>query len=198
MCQPFEQSQWDHASFSCQTVVQRVQEKDHCPMSITHPCLQLAYGWDWSFWHAGRLVQDHMQPGQGDGTFPSLDTSIANFWLVYKKDCGLLNEKAMPLKRFRLAVAHSLNQVNKPASKVGRPSSSSPPPPKKHYTPRPSLPKPQPDVRYDSLGHWPLHCDKRGRCNYCPKGVSRWKCQKCNVFLCLNANQECFAAYHQK
>uniref|UniRef100_A0A8C1CNC5 PiggyBac transposable element-derived protein domain-containing protein n=1 Tax=Cyprinus carpio carpio TaxID=630221 RepID=A0A8C1CNC5_CYPCA len=101
-----------------------------------------------------------------------LDLSIANSWLVYKRDCGLLNEKAMPLKRFRLAV--------------------------KHYTPRPSLPKPQPDVRYDSLGHWPLHCDKRGRCNYCPKGVSRWKCQKCNVFLCLNANQECFAAYHQK
>uniref|UniRef100_A0A671LFG7 PiggyBac transposable element-derived protein domain-containing protein n=1 Tax=Sinocyclocheilus anshuiensis TaxID=1608454 RepID=A0A671LFG7_9TELE len=92
-----------------------------------------------------------------------LDLSIANSWLDYKRDCGLLNEKAMPLKRFRLAVAHSLNQ--------------------KHYTPRPSLPKPQPDVRYDRLGHWPLHCDKRGRCNYCPKGVSRWKCQKCNVFL---------------
>ncbi|XP_050959103.1 piggyBac transposable element-derived protein 2 [Labeo rohita] len=127
-----------------------------------------------------------------------LDLSIANSWLVYKRDCGLLNEKAMPLKRFRLAVAHSLSQVKKPASKVGRPFSSSPPPPKKHYTPRASLPKPQPDVRYDSLGHWPLHCDKRGRCNYCPRGVSRWKCQKCNVFLCLNANQDCFAAFHQK
>uniref|UniRef100_A0A672L7S8 PiggyBac transposable element-derived protein domain-containing protein n=1 Tax=Sinocyclocheilus grahami TaxID=75366 RepID=A0A672L7S8_SINGR len=72
-----------------------------------------------------------------------LDLSIANSWLVYKRECGLLNEKAMPLKWFRLAVAHSLNQ--------------------KHYTPRPSLPKPQPDVRYDSLGHWPLHYDKRGR-----------------------------------
>ncbi|KAK9980141.1 hypothetical protein ABG768_013525 [Culter alburnus] len=126
-----------------------------------------------------------------------LDLFIANYWLVYKRDCGLLNEKAMPLKRFRLAVAHSLNQVNKPASKVGRPSSSSPSP-KKHYTPRPSLPKPQPDVRHDSLGHWPQHCDKQEWCNYCPKGVSRLKCQKCNVFLCLNANQECFAAYHQK
>lgn len=128
-----------------------------------------------------------------------LDLCIANSWLVYKRDCGLLNEKMMSLKRFRLAVAHSLNQVNKPASKVGRPSFSSPPPPqKKGYTPRPSQPKPQPDVRYDNLGHWPLHCDKRGRCNLCPKGVSRWKCQKCKVFLCLNANQECFAAYHHR
>ncbi|CAI5671983.1 unnamed protein product [Oreochromis niloticus] len=125
-----------------------------------------------------------------------LDLSIANSWLVYKRECGQLNQKPITLKRFRLAVAHSLKQVNKPASKVGRPSSSSPPPPKKRYTPRPS--QPQPDVRYDCFGHWPLHCDKRGRCNYCPKGVSRWKCQKCNVFLCLNASQECFAVYHQK
>uniref|UniRef100_A0A3P9CMK6 PiggyBac transposable element-derived protein domain-containing protein n=1 Tax=Maylandia zebra TaxID=106582 RepID=A0A3P9CMK6_9CICH len=94
-----------------------------------------------------------------------LDLSIANSWLVYKRECGQLNQKPITLKRFRLAVAPS---------------------------------QPQPDVRYDCFGHWPLHFDKRGRCNYCPKGVSRWKCQKCNVFLCLNASQECFAVYHQK
>jgi hypothetical protein len=127
-----------------------------------------------------------------------LDLCIANSWLVYKRDCGLLNEKPLCLKRFRLAVAHSLIKVNKYATKVGRPSFSSPPPENQKYTPRPSRPKPQPDVRYDNMGHWPLHSDKRGRCNLCPKGVSRWKCQKCNVFLCLSANQECFAAYHQK
>uniref|UniRef100_A0A3B4G8X8 PiggyBac transposable element-derived protein domain-containing protein n=1 Tax=Pundamilia nyererei TaxID=303518 RepID=A0A3B4G8X8_9CICH len=93
-----------------------------------------------------------------------LDLSIANSWLVYKRECGQLNQKPITLKRFRLAVAHSLKQVN-----------NSPSPPKKRYTPRPS--QPQPDVRYDCFGHWPLHCDK-------------WKCQKCNVFLCLNASQE--------
>lgn len=59
-----------------------------------------------------------------------LDLSIANSWLVYKRECGQLNQKPITLKRFRLAVAHSVKQVNKPASKVGRPSSSSPPPPK--------------------------------------------------------------------
>ncbi|XP_032436485.1 piggyBac transposable element-derived protein 2-like [Xiphophorus hellerii] len=127
-----------------------------------------------------------------------LDLCIANSWLLYKRDSSLLNEKPMSLKRFRLAVAHSLNQFNKPASKVGRPSSSSPPPEKTGYIPRPSRPKPQTDVRYDNVGHWPLHCEKRGRCNLCPKGVSRWKCEKCNVFLCLNANQECFKFYHQR
>ncbi|XP_024858094.1 uncharacterized protein LOC108249818 isoform X2 [Kryptolebias marmoratus] len=126
-----------------------------------------------------------------------LDLCIVNSWLVYKRDCVLLNQKPMSLKRFRLAVAHSLNHANKPESKAGRPSLS-PLSQRKGHTPRPSRPKPHPDVRYDGLGHWPLHCAKRGRCNLCPKGVSRWKCQKCNVFLCLNTNQECFVSYHQK
>ncbi|KAM4549860.1 piggyBac transposable element-derived protein 3-like isoform 1-T1 [Fundulus diaphanus] len=121
-----------------------------------------------------------------------LDLCIANSWLIYKRDCGLLNQKLMSLKRFRLAVAHSLNQANKPVPKSGLPSFTS------SCTLRPSRSKPQPDVRYDNLGHWPFNCHKRGRCNLCPKGVSRWKCQKCNVFLCLNTNKECFVAYHQK
>uniref|UniRef100_A0A3B5LLW8 PiggyBac transposable element-derived protein domain-containing protein n=1 Tax=Xiphophorus couchianus TaxID=32473 RepID=A0A3B5LLW8_9TELE len=98
-----------------------------------------------------------------------LDLCIANSWLLYKRDSGLQNEKPMSLKRFCLAVAHSLNH--------------SPPPEKTGYISRPSRPKPQTDVRYDNVGHWPLHCEKRGRCNLCPKGVSRWKCEKCNVFL---------------
>uniref|UniRef100_A0A8D0A1K3 PiggyBac transposable element-derived protein domain-containing protein n=1 Tax=Sander lucioperca TaxID=283035 RepID=A0A8D0A1K3_SANLU len=105
-----------------------------------------------------------------------LDLCISNAWLVYKRDCGLLKEKPMPLKRFHLAVAHSLKQ--------------------KCLPPRP--PQPQPDVRYDNYGHLPLHTDNRGRCCLCPKGVSRWKCGKCNVFLCLIEERECFAAYHRK
>lgn len=127
-----------------------------------------------------------------------LDLSVSNSWLVYKRDCGLLNEKPMPLKRFRLAVAQSLKQVNKPA-KVGRPASSSPTPmlsQKRHYTQ--TAQQPPPDVRYDNCGHLPLHSEKRGRCKVCPKGVSRWKCEKCLVFLCLNASQQCFVAYHKK
>uniref|UniRef100_A0A671W251 PiggyBac transposable element-derived protein domain-containing protein n=1 Tax=Sparus aurata TaxID=8175 RepID=A0A671W251_SPAAU len=128
-----------------------------------------------------------------------LDLCISNAWLVYKRDCRLLKETLLSLKKFRLAVAQTLAQVNKPASKVGQPSSASPPQMssnKKSNTQRPS--HPQPDVQYDNIGHLPLHSNKRGRCNLCPKGVSRWKCQKCHVFLCMNAKQECFAAYHQK
>uniref|UniRef100_A0AAY4B8K2 PiggyBac transposable element-derived protein domain-containing protein n=1 Tax=Denticeps clupeoides TaxID=299321 RepID=A0AAY4B8K2_9TELE len=91
-----------------------------------------------------------------------LDLCIANAWLVHKRDCALLNEKPLSLKRFCLAVAHNLH------------------------------------IHNENLGQLPLHSDNRGRCSLCPKGVSRWKCQKCKVFLCLNAHQQCFVAYHQK
>lgn len=53
---------------------------------------------------------------------------------------------------------------------------------KKSNTPRPY--QPQPDALYDNIGHLPLHSDKLGQCNFCPKGVPRWKCQKPNVCLC--------------
>lgn len=46
-----------------------------------------------------------------------LDLYVANSWLVYKRECGLVKQEAMSLKRFRLAVAHSLNQVNKTLSR---------------------------------------------------------------------------------
>ncbi|KAI9999745.1 hypothetical protein NQD34_011588 [Periophthalmus magnuspinnatus] len=70
----------------------------------------------------------------------ALDLCISNSWLIYKRDCDLLKEKPMPLKRFRLAVAHSLKQANKPAPRVGQPSSASSPQmscEKKRLPPRP-------------------------------------------------------------
>uniref|UniRef100_A0A672YEF1 PiggyBac transposable element-derived protein domain-containing protein n=1 Tax=Sphaeramia orbicularis TaxID=375764 RepID=A0A672YEF1_9TELE len=162
------------------STVKRWSKESQAKIAVPCPSLILAYnehmgGIDLS----DMLVHLYKTPAKSRrGYVPlfgyMLDLCIANSWLLYKRDNGLLNEKLMSLKRFRLAVAHSLNH------------------------PRPSRPKPQPDVRYDNVGHWPLHTEKRGRCNLCPKGVSRWKCGKCNVFLCLNANQQCFAAYHQR
>ncbi|CAB4062449.1 unnamed protein product [Lepeophtheirus salmonis] len=55
---------------------------------------------------------------------PSLIPAYNEHIGVYKRDCALLDEKPMPLTRFRLAVAHSLKQANKPASKVGQTSTS--------------------------------------------------------------------------
>lgn len=158
-------------------VEQRVQDKDCDPMHITHPCLQWAYGRNWSIRHAGSPVKDPCQvkemvyssfwihPWPVDCKTPGWRTrGTVTYWT--RKQC---------LKRFCLVVAHSLTQVNKPAFKIGWGSSSPPPPLKKEYTPRPAQPKPQLDVLYDNCGHWPLHCYKQGRCMMQFFPLLKWK-----------------------
>ncbi|XP_069025011.1 piggyBac transposable element-derived protein 3-like [Embiotoca jacksoni] len=151
------------------STVKRWSKEAHAKINVPCPSLIPAYNQHMGGVHLSNMVV-HLYKTPAKSRLPLfgyiLDLCISNSWLVYKSDCGLLIEKRMPLKRFRLAVVHNLMRVIKPAPKVGRPLSCSPPPQKKRSTPRPS--QPQPDVRYDNCGHWPLHCDKRGRCNLCP------------------------------
>nr|XP_029131430.1 piggyBac transposable element-derived protein 3-like [Labrus bergylta] len=61
-----------------------------------------------------------------------IDVSIANAWLIYKRDCNLLKEKPMPLKKFSLSVAAALKKANKLPARAGQsvtlsPEFSSPP-----------------------------------------------------------------------
>ncbi|GLD65345.1 piggyBac transposable element-derived protein 3-like protein [Lates japonicus] len=58
-----------------------------------------------------------------------INVSIANAWLIYKRDCDLLKEKPMPLKMFHLSVAATLKKANKVPAKVGQPSSEQYKPP---------------------------------------------------------------------
>ncbi|KAG7497753.1 hypothetical protein JOB18_043507 [Solea senegalensis] len=103
--------------------------KDRCPMPIAHAYNQHMGGLDLS----EMLVHMYKTLAKSRQWYLPLfgyilDLCISNAWLVYKRDCSLLKETLLPFKRFRLAVAHTLAQVSKPASKVGRPSSSSSPP----------------------------------------------------------------------
>lgn len=53
-------------------------------------------------------------------------------------------------------------------------------------------------VRYDGYQHWPEHMTNKGRCKVegC-KGQTRFKCSKCNIFLCIpNGSRNCFKEYH--
>uniref|UniRef100_A0A3B4A5I8 PiggyBac transposable element-derived protein domain-containing protein n=1 Tax=Periophthalmus magnuspinnatus TaxID=409849 RepID=A0A3B4A5I8_9GOBI len=142
------------------TSVQRWSKDAKVNIAVQCPSLIAAYNQDMSGIHlSDMLVYLYKTPAKSQRWyFPlfgyALDLCISNSWFVYKRDCDLLKEKTMPLKRFRLAVAHSLKQANKPAPRVGQP------------------PRPQPDVRYDNYGHWPLHTDNLGWCSLCPKGVS--------------------------
>ncbi|CAB4065245.1 unnamed protein product [Lepeophtheirus salmonis] len=91
------------------------------------------------------------------------------------------------------------SQPTKLVSKVGRPLTSSPSyvSTKKRSAPRPS--NHQPDEQHDYCGHLPLHCDKWGLCNLCPKGVSPdGNLKNAWFLLCLNASQQFFVLYHQK
>jgi len=54
------------------------------------------------------------------------------------------------------------------------------------------------DVRYDCVGHWPVHAEKKQRCKLCIKAYSRVKCVSCEKALCLTKDKNCFIAYHIK
>jgi len=54
------------------------------------------------------------------------------------------------------------------------------------------------DVRYDCVGHWPAHTEKRQRCKLCIKAYSMVKCVKCEKALCLTKDRNCFKEYHIK
>ena len=130
-----------------------------------------------------------------------LDAAVANAWLLYKREAQMLNARHVPLKAFRCEIASTLVKVNKKV-KVGRPLSATTTP--KRGNPKKTARKKatSSDVRYDCIDHWPMpmgsEAQARGRCAYCPKGVSGFKCSKCDVFLCLKNKQTCFVEYHKK
>lgn len=129
-----------------------------------------------------------------------VDTCVVNAWLLYKRHMKQANvKKIKPLLPFRAEIAHSLLKVNRVARNRGRPSSAaSSPIPAQVKTGRVFVPKPTNDVRFDQMGHFPLYIEKKQRCRLCIKAYSRWKCEKCEVALCLNKDNNCFKSFHCK
>lgn len=128
-----------------------------------------------------------------------MDLTVINAWIMYtriaKNDPSL---KPLSLAEFRIELGETLCKIDSNQQrKRGRPSDAPPPPPPpmKKTAAATSVPK---DVRYDGVGHWPVHIDKsKQRCKLegC-KGFTVFKCDKCNMFLCLNKNNNCFRKYH--
>jgi len=50
------------------------------------------------------------------------------------------------------------------------------------------------DVRYDCVGHWPAHTEKKQRCELCITDYSRVKYVKCEKAFCLTKDKNCFMA----
>lgn len=130
--------------------------------------------------------------------FHLIDICVVNGWLLYKRHCQQRKEKHMPLVHFRLEIANALLQSGKVVKrKRGRPSNevdNSVEPPRK----RSVCPAPVNDVRFDQIGHWPVHNSNKQRCKLCVTAKSRIRCSKCDVALCLHDKKNCFFQYHQK
>ena len=130
--------------------------------------------------------------------FHFIDLFIVTSWFQYIKDCQSLNvpkRKQKTLKLFRLELAEVLilrgyNPLDK--SSPGRHAL--------RHTYTQNLP---PQVRYDGSGHFPdWRIGSRQRCIVCANDAtpkfSYVACEKCNVYLCLNAARNCFRDYHKR
>ena len=51
------------------------------------------------------------------------------------------------------------------------------------------------DIRYDGIHHWPEFGDKLNRCRVCSM-LSFVSCSKCQIYLCLQKERNCFKQFH--
>ncbi|XP_025419430.1 uncharacterized protein LOC112689794 isoform X2 [Sipha flava] len=124
------------------------------------------------------------------------------FAVHYRRHCQQLHiTKYQSMLQFKTNIAEGLKNAgfNKKKQR-GRPSSSinfvNPTPPKKRKVFAARLCA---DVQFDKIEHWPCPISERQRCKHCPEhSYSRMKCEKCNVYLCLNNNKNCFVSFHNK
>lgn len=129
----------------------------------------------------------------------TLHIAVVNAWLLYRRHSEQIRDcdRHMPLKEFQMSIAESLILRDR---RVGRTSFID------HLSvsrKRPFVSAPvQPEVRYDLLDHFPIFAEKRSRCKLCPAGAKNGftyiKCGKCQVFLCLNRERNCFYEFHHK
>ncbi len=130
------------------------------------------------------------------------DLDMTNAWLEYRSDCRrakISKKDTLDLLAFRLAVAEAL--VHSPAH--NRVNYSSESLSSDDETPRSSnwrAPLPGIDKRTDGYDHWPT-VDELTTARMCRntdcKSRTRFRCQKCNVYLCLTGKKNCFTAFHK-
>ena len=121
--------------------------------------------------------------------------ALVNAWFLYRRNLKLIqsNAKQMPLKKFQAEVASSLMQAEK--RKIGRPFLDQliVLPPKKVAAVQSN---PTQDVRQDKVNHMPAYTEKRQQCKQCKIGFLYIQCQKCNMWLYLQRERNCFNDFH--
>lgn len=134
-----------------------------------------------------------------------IDLAVCNSWLEYRMDheSSGQKDKYMDLLCFRNDIANGLiarSNQGACSRKRGRPTSCLTDDISLSPTTSAKIGKATPptSVRYDGNQHWPEHMKDKGRCKLqgC-KGQTRYKCSKCDVFLCIpNGSRDCFKDFH--
>lgn len=133
--------------------------------------------------------------------FHLVDLCVVNSWILYRRVCNQKDSgtTALCLCDYKAHLAEALCKVNKPCKagrkRPGRPSIAGQ---LKVKVPRQRVqPVPDNDMRSDGVGHWPSFTTARMRCRVplC-NGISRVRCNKCQVHLCLSNTKNCFTDYH--
>jgi hypothetical protein len=127
-----------------------------------------------------------------------VDVAVTNSWLEFRRDNK--QQPIMDLLKFRIYIAETLVKKDHCAKrKAGRPSLLS-----THVASRQKVMciKPLYEVRKDGVGHLPiaLSSEDKGKCAYCStkekQVFSTIKCRKCDAFLCVKRDKNCFELYH--
>ena len=131
--------------------------------------------------------------------------SLANAWIEYderrKRKKGMKRNQILdPLLSFREDVGHALCKAElSPICVSGRPSFQSllnycPIPEKK----APPAIRPFSDIRYDGFDHWPeatqIKFVQQCKLEHSNK-TGRVRCMKCNIYICLNGERNCFKEF---
>ena len=134
-----------------------------------------------------------------------IDVALVNAWLLYRRDCGSLKEKWIPLKQFRLDCYSAASSSN--ALLTMSTLTRNHPILKTVELPQPTLrgqrsDMPDTAVRFDTLlFHCPVFVKKRQTCKHCSKKDSIIRttsiCSVCKVHLCVKPNKNCFREFHK-
>ena len=130
--------------------------------------------------------------------FHCVDISKTNEWLLYRRNCDLLQTPKKDIKPFRNFIAKIAQALISKDKDIIRPAF---PPPKQSLSLTPSVgrkpnqPIPIHDVEFDGYSHWPEWAQSLGRCKRWGRTCSSY-CMKCNVKLYFNKYCSCFRLYH--
>lgn len=128
-----------------------------------------------------------------------VDMAVVNEWLLYRRDCTnqqYQKKDILDLLDFRSEIFGVLCNQGTMVTKRGRPSADQEDAAFENKKKRgPAKPIPECEVRQDGYGHWLIVTPTRQRCKKSGcKGKSVVKCGKCDVYLCMTQERNCFSS----